>query len=221
MDRPETEGVFKASKLIHWFKCLQQECSWNRNRSLMHKPARQARARQVLPPRNQNNLLHAILAARPHILYCKGTVADNGCVAALEVLVRDVVVHTIADLAFERLLSGVFYQAILCHHAREVEESTTTHFPRFSTLHICQTQLIESRVVRLASTDLQGINTGVELALRQQPVLFSGVLHVPEDPLLARPELPSVWCWYSAASLVGSKFWPKPDMERSKFGLQL
>mmetsp|Transcript_47448 Transcript_47448/g.122609 ORF Transcript_47448/g.122609 Transcript_47448/m.122609 type:complete len:357 (+) Transcript_47448:298-1368(+) len=123
VDGPVVPRVAHAGRLIHWDEGVQHHSCWHRDDGLVHEPAAQTRAREVLSPRDEVNLLRAILAARTDVLHCESAVPENRSGAPVQVVVGDIVVHAVSNLSVEGLFAGVVDDPWIEVGAREVIET--------------------------------------------------------------------------------------------------
>mmetsp|Transcript_24914 Transcript_24914/g.71492 ORF Transcript_24914/g.71492 Transcript_24914/m.71492 type:complete len:319 (+) Transcript_24914:818-1774(+) len=216
--RPELPGIAEAAHLIHRLEHLQDKTAWCWYRALVHEPARQPRAGEVLAPRHYEDLVATMLDACPGVLDGEGAVTEDGDVVPHERLVGSVVVHAVADAAVELVLAGVIDDPVLRHTAGIIPEDGAVHRLLGSAVQLGDCERIVPVFALPVANNVEGLHIAPELHVRQHAELLRGVLEVLEDLLLPGPGLP-VLVGVAAGAL--HRVLAPPHVERPELRLEL
>mmetsp|Transcript_41814 Transcript_41814/g.116620 ORF Transcript_41814/g.116620 Transcript_41814/m.116620 type:complete len:498 (-) Transcript_41814:77-1570(-) len=212
--------ITKATLLKTLHHGVQDHAGRYWDEGLVRKPARQARAREVLAPGDQVNFLHAVLAASSDVLDGKGSITQDGCAATLEGVERNVVVHAVSNLAVEVLLTRVLDVAPCEVGARPLEHRRDL---AMEGLLVCA-QGLHREVVAAPEVLLRAHCVGLdhvatEVYVRQDAVSLGRVLQVRDDLVPLWPRLPISGKTQPVVAVVPRV--AEPDVESSHLCLQL
>mmetsp|Transcript_9036 Transcript_9036/g.25229 ORF Transcript_9036/g.25229 Transcript_9036/m.25229 type:complete len:252 (+) Transcript_9036:1116-1871(+) len=187
----------------------------------MHKPARYPGTRQVLPAGHQVDLVGAALHASPGILDCEGTIAQDRAVGVGELFVGCVIIHAVADLAVEKVLTRVVDDAVRGQTPGIVVNDRNAHLLSGAATERIRGEHVRAVLVLLATCDYHLGNIALELHMRQHAEHLSSIMEVLLDLQLPWPDAPLVVA-IREVDLPGlDHVGAPPDVEGTKLCLEL
>mmetsp|Transcript_90691 Transcript_90691/g.194505 ORF Transcript_90691/g.194505 Transcript_90691/m.194505 type:complete len:472 (+) Transcript_90691:392-1807(+) len=218
---PVLPGVAHTGEVEHGLEHVQHQLPRRWDGPLMHKPAGHAGTWKVLSPGDDVGLDGSQLACSADVLDREGAIADDRNVGFRELLIVHVVIHPVANVTVEDVLSRILDDPIPRHTPREAIHDRACLLEGLATIELVHSEVVIAIKCLFLSNDVDLRNIGLELANVQHAVLLGSKVEVLENPGLLRPHLPL--CGPAAAPLLGilCELRPPPDMKGTDLRLQL
>mmetsp|Transcript_52871 Transcript_52871/g.133567 ORF Transcript_52871/g.133567 Transcript_52871/m.133567 type:complete len:240 (-) Transcript_52871:607-1326(-) len=190
MHRPILPRISEADQLVHWLEHLEDQGTRGWNRTLVHEPARYARASEVFPPRHEVYFLATILDGRPTILHCESAISEDRDLVTFQVFVGAIIVHAVADVPVEVFLAGIIYDPVLCHAPRVVVQDAALDDVRGVIVQALHAQCVVAIEGVFVANYVERCHIAPKPDVRQDAILLCRPLEVLQHLLFPRPNTP-------------------------------
>mmetsp|Transcript_64053 Transcript_64053/g.177715 ORF Transcript_64053/g.177715 Transcript_64053/m.177715 type:complete len:502 (+) Transcript_64053:1025-2530(+) len=185
---------------------------------LVDEPTAEPGRGQVLPPCNQVNLLYSIFHARPDVLDRECSITKDCCTVTLQVVVRHIVIHAVANLEVGFILARIIDYPWIEVSTWEVVENARCLLEALCTLlHGFDGEGVAAVKVLQFPVDVHVLHIVPEGDVGQDAVPLGSMLHVRNDFVLLWPGAP---LFRVAEARVVTPLHAEPYVERPQLRLQ-